>query len=174
MIDIYVFITVPESPKWLYGAEKYSESRNVLKEIGEFNGLQDGDIQDQILNAKFDKEAILEIEKSVKSTKTIAVNEMSSYTYYKNLVVLSILWSATVFSSYMISFMTKNFEGVIYVNYYIDGITGLLGTFIAQPLYSCLKIRWSFVFGLAFTLVFSFLLLCYQEEYFSSTFTESW
>ena len=70
--------------------------------------------------------------------------------------------------------MTKNFEGSIYLNYYIDGATGLIGMLIAQPLYSCFKIRWSFVFGLSFTIIFSFLLMGYQEEYFDSSFTESW
>ena len=38
-----------------------------------FNGLEDH----QIIYAKFDKEVLIEIEKSVKSTKTIAINEIS-------------------------------------------------------------------------------------------------
>lgn len=87
---------------------------------------------------------------------------MSEYQYFKNIVVLSVLWSATVFSSYLISFMTKNFEGNIYTNYYMDGIAGIVGTIIAQPLYNWIKIRWTFVIALIFTILFVTLLMLFQ------------
>ena len=80
-------------------------------------------------------------------------------TYVKNVLVLTVLWTTGSFSMYTLNYMNKSFEGNIFVNYYLDGVAGILGTLTAAPLYSMLKIRWCFITSISFTLVFLILFL---------------
>ena len=66
--------------------------------------------------------------------------------------------------------MTKYYEGSLYLNYYLDGTAGLVGVFIAQPLYHCLKIRWSYFTSILLTIFFVFWLFLFQERYVSARF----
>jgi len=74
---------------------------------------------------------------------------MSTGTYAKNMVVQAILWSVISFTYYVLSFMTKYYEGGIYLNYYLDGFSGLIGVLLALPFYRWLKMRLSFIIALS-------------------------
>ena len=69
--------------------------------------------------------------------------------------------------------MTKYYEGSFYLNYYLDGLAGIIGVFIAQPIYTWLKVRLSFIISLSFTLVFVLLLFLFQEHHLPSKWIES-
>lgn len=86
---------------------------------------------------------------------------MPTPTYIKNLVVQAILWSVVSFTYFVLSFMTKYYEGGIYLNYYLDGSSGLIGVLLALPFYRWLKMRYSFIIafstiltGLVFVMLF--------------------
>jgi len=65
------------------------------------------------------------------------------------MVVQAILWSVISFTYYVLSFMTKYYEGGIYLNYYLDGFSGLIGVLLALPFYRWLKMRLSFIIALS-------------------------
>ena len=53
------------------------------------------------------------------------------------------------FTYYVLSFMTKYYEGGIYLNYYLDGSSGLIGVLFGLPFYRWLKMRMSFIIALS-------------------------
>lgn len=70
------------------------------------------------------------------------------------------IWTAASFSLYILKYYTKYLEGGIFVNQYLDGMAGLVGYFIANPLYPVLRTQLSFVLGFSVMLVGSILVLC--------------
>ena len=56
---------------------------------------------------------------------------MPERTYYKNLVINSLMWTAASFSFYTVQYMTKYFEGSLFLNYYLDAAATAIGIFIA-------------------------------------------
>jgi len=75
------------------------------------------------------------------------------------------MWTASSFSFYLLLFMTKYFEGSIYLNYYLDGISGIIGTSLAAALYPCVRMRTSYFIFISFTLLNAIALLVYWENY---------
>lgn len=63
--------------------------------------------------------------------------------------------------------MNKYYEGSIYTNYYLDGIAGILGSFLSLPLYKYARIRYSIVTSTALTLLGAIFLLLFQQGYIS-------
>lgn len=114
-----------------------------------------------ISRLKYDAEDQDDVENKSLNSGTVIHYEMPNKTYYLNLVVQCIMWSAASFSFYLVQFMTKYYEGGLYLNYYLDGGAGLVGMLIAQPLYNLVKIRWSFLISLFFTLLFITLLFIF-------------
>ena len=70
----------------------------------------------------------------------------------------------------MLQLMIKYFEGSIFVNYYLDGAAGIIGSIISTSTYSCFGIRYSFVFSVAVTLLGAIGLLLFQQGYLSPHF----
>lgn len=68
--------------------------------------------------------------------------------------------------------MTKDFEGNLFINYYLDGTAGVVGLLIAQPLYDWLQMRVAFVVSTTLTLLFGTLLLIFEEGYVTSSWIE--
>ena len=92
---------------------------------------------------------------------------MTDSTYYLNLVIVALMWTAASFSYYVVQYMTKYFEGNLFTNYYLDSAAGIVGTVIAQPLYRCLKIKYSFLLSLSLTIFFLIFLFLFQENHIS-------
>ena len=80
---------------------------------------------------------------------------------------MTIMWTASSFSFYLLLFMTKYFEGSIFINYYLDGISGIVGTSAAAAVYLCFRMRTSFFISISFTLLNAIALLVYWENYAS-------
>ena len=90
---------------------------------------------------------------------------METGTYVKNMFVQAILWSAISFTYYVLSFMTKYYEGGIYLNYYLDGTSGLIGVVGALPVYRWLKMRLSFLIALGFIFFGLIFVMLFQQNY---------
>lgn len=71
--------------------------------------------------------------------------------------------TAVLFSLTMLLFIIKRLEGNIFLNFYLDGAAGIIGTFIGQPIYRCLKIRYSMMLGFFFVVLFSVVLLLFHD-----------
>jgi len=63
------------------------------------------------------------------------------------------MWTAASFNSYTLLYSNKYLEGDIYLNYYFDGLAGIIAYLIAAPLYQYCKIRNSFITSYIITLL---------------------
>lgn len=88
---------------------------------------------------------------------------MGPMTYYKHLVILSLLWTNTIFSYNVLKFMTSKLEGNIFINFYLDGLSGLIGYSIAKPIYKFLRLRWTIFISVSISMFFMIWLLVFQE-----------
>ena len=75
---------------------------------------------------------------------------------------MTIFWTVSSFSFYLLLFMNKYYEGSIYVNFYLDGIAGIVGSTLSLLSYGFLKVQWSYVISLSLTLILVILVLIYQ------------
>jgi hypothetical protein len=82
-----------------------------------------------VLNKKFYKEEEA-LDAMSRSNRTLH-DDMPSSKYILNVVVMSIMWTTSAFSFYLLNFMNKHYEGNIYLNYYLDGASGIIGCLIA-------------------------------------------
>lgn len=98
---------------------------------------------------------------------------MSNGKYYLNMCVMAVMWTSVDFTTTCFSFMNKYIEGSIFVNFYFEGAAGIIGTLVAQPLFSWLKIRYTFVVAYSISLLFLTLLLLFQQEYVPATWLKS-
>ena len=71
------------------------------------------------------------------------------------------MWTVTSFSFYLLVFMNKYYEGSIYVNFYLDGASGIVGNCLSAIVYTPLRMRWSFIISTSITLFGLFFLLIY-------------
>ena len=103
-----------------------------------------------------------EIEE-IKSQISRKRSKISNGRYYLHLVVFSLLWTASSFPFYVLQFMNKYYEGSIYVNFYLDGTAGILGSGLALLSYNFLKMRWAFLISTITTIIGIIFLLCLQQ-----------
>lgn len=92
--------------------------------------------------------------------------------YYINLIAISIILTAVLFSLTMLMFLIKRLEGNIFLNFYLDGAAGIVGTLIGQPIYGCLKIRYSLLLSLAIVVIASVFLYLFHDGYYSAEWSE--
>ena len=165
---IFFFYT-SESPKWLYNQERFKESKEIIKEVAEFNGVQDEFIKENILDIQYDKEVALEqIKEDDGKSIESKIGIMNQSQYYKNLVLLTITWSVSGMGYFLCLFLTKQFEGNIFVNFYLDGLAGIIGLLLGLPIYYYCKIRWTFILGFGLCLLFSIFLLLFEQGYINA------
>jgi VIT1/CCC1 family predicted Fe2+/Mn2+ transporter len=116
-----------------------------------------------------DAKSIMELQSVITGRR----ETMSDNQYIINVVIMSIFWTVSSFSFYLLLFMTKYYEGSIYINFYLDGIAGLLGSTLSLISYNFLKTRWSYAISLSLTLIFVILVMIYQQDFASPHFVES-
>lgn len=73
--------------------------------------------------------------------------------YNKNVVVLTILWSTISFIFYTLVFLNKYLEGSMYLNFYLEGIAGVVGSLISLALYKPIKMFWAFLISIILTFI---------------------
>ena len=71
--------------------------------------------------------------------------------YVKNIVVLTILWSTISFIFYTLVFLNKYLEGSMYLNFYLEGIAGVVGSLMSLFLYKPVKMFWAFQISVTLT-----------------------
>lgn len=113
-------------------------------------------------------EGVLEEEQAEVEMELIREGKMSDKTYYRNIVVQSILWTQASFTFYCLNFMNKYMEGSIFTNYYLEGLAGLIAASLSLPVYKYFRIKWSLLSSYASLLVCFTLLFLFQQQWVSS------
>lgn len=132
--------------------------------MAKYNAVDDDKIESEIVGCKFVDEDADE-DPDNKSVATSLSQKMETGTYIKNLIVNTILWSTLSFTFYVLSFMTKYYEGGLYLNYYLDASANLIGALIALPLYTWLRMRYAFLITIGLTFTGVVFIMCFQEGY---------
>lgn len=83
------------------------------------------------------------------------------------------MWSVSGFGYFVVLFLTKEFEGNIFLNFYLDGLAGVVGLLIGLPIYRYCKIRATFILGFSLAWVWLLLLLLFEQEYASTSWIHS-
>ncbi len=74
---------------------------------------------------------------------------------------MTIFWTSTSFSFYLLMFMNKYFEGSIYLNFYLEGISGILGSVFSEITYSNFHMRYAFIISTGLTLLGAIFILVF-------------
>jgi hypothetical protein len=172
----YYWIFIPESPKWQYTWKIFDKARKTLVSVAKFNSNPDRTVR-RLENSKFDIEVLEEKQNQmmaddesitvkedvmeIKSQISLRLSLISKKQYAWNVVILSIMWTASSFSFYLLMFMNKYYEGSLYVNYYLDGVAGILGSVLSSAVYGPIKMRWSFIVSISITLIGAICLLIF-------------
>ena len=69
--------------------------------------------------------------------------------------------------------MNKYLSGGIYINYYFDGISGIIAYSIGAPLYQYLKIRNAFLISNYITLIGAVFIIMFESDIISPYFIDS-
>ena len=72
--------------------------------------------------------------------------------YTSNLIKMAILWGITSFTSYLLLFLNKYFEGTIYQNNYLECASGIVATYFGSNFYAIYGKKG--MFAIAYSLVF--------------------
>ena len=73
------------------------------------------------------------------------------------------MWTVGSFSHYTLMFMNKYYEGSIYLNFYLDGASGITGNVLSVLIYGPLRMRWSFLISFSITIIGIVFLLLFQQ-----------
>jgi hypothetical protein len=76
---------------------------------------------------------------------------------------MTIMWTVGSFSHYTLMFMNKYYEGSIYLNFYLDGASGITGNVLSVLIYGPLRMRWSFIISFSITIIGIIFLLLFQQ-----------
>jgi len=87
---------------------------------------------------------------------------------------MTIMWTAASFCTYVLVYLNKYLSGSVYVNYYFDGLSGIISYTIGAPLYRYCKIRNSFIFSYIVTLVGLLGLFAFQSKLLPADSIEDW
>lgn len=71
--------------------------------------------------------------------------------YLRNMIIMTVMWSASSFSNYLLNFMNKYLEGTIFQNNYYEGLAGIVAACVGAQIYGRFGKRYAFnfAFGLA-------------------------
>lgn len=142
--------------------------------MAKFNGVEDAFINEHIVDAKFDKEVALEqINDDEGKSMESKIGMMNQSVYIKNLVILTVMWSVSGFGYFVVLFLTKQFEGNIFLNFYLDGLAGIIGLLIGLPIYRCCKIRATFILAFSFAWLWLLFLFLFEQGYASTAWIHS-
>ena len=77
------------------------------------------------------------------------------------------MWSAASFGCYILIFLNKYLPGSIFINYYIEGICGVIGWTIGKFLYGKCRIKISFIVSYFVTIFGVFGIFLFESEIIS-------
>lgn len=111
-----------------------------------------------MMENKANKSDMDEVRSEISKRRSLISNRQ----YIINVIIVTIQWTVASFSFYLLMFMNKYYEGSIFINYYLDGIAGVIGTIIAKILIGCWRMKISFIISLSITLFGAIFLLLFQ------------
>lgn len=123
-----------ESPKFLYINGRFEEARKSLMFIAWFNGLSKTEIENRFAFV-FDQEVATRLPATEDEGQLLGVsgraselasNEMSDTQFYKNMAKMTVMWTSSSFSCYLLNYMNKYLEGSIFQNHNNECIAGLI------------------------------------------------
>jgi hypothetical protein len=82
------------------------------------------------------------------------------------------MWTVGTFTLYVLQYMNKYLSGTIFINYYLDGVAGILAGCISQSVYNCLKMKWSYALSFIITLFGSIGILLFEAGAISPYFID--
>ena len=98
---------------------------------------------------------------------------MTKVRYRLNILQMTIMWTTSSFSYYLLNFLNKYFEGSIYINYYLEGTAGIVGSVFGMLCYKYLRMQWSFIISLVIALFFAIWTMVFQEGWVSCHWVDS-
>ena len=98
---------------------------------------------------------------------------MAEERYCVNLIRMSIMWTASAFTITLLQFMNKYLSGTVFLNYYVEGTAAFIAILLGEPLYNCIKTKWSFILSFIITLLGSFGIFLFESGYISPYFIDS-
>jgi hypothetical protein len=84
------------------------------------------------------------------------------------------MWSVGIYNTYMMLMLNKYLEGSIYINFYSDGLAGIIGSALADFTYTRMRVKNGFIFAHTITLVGALLIWAFEGGFLSANFVEYW
>ena len=158
----------PESPRFLYSKEKFNESRNGLQKLANMNS-----------NPKFDKNFKYNTEKEFDDLtsqgrdaktehKLEAGNEygITNREYYKNLVLMSLLFTSFSFSFWLTDFQAEYLGTDMFIIFYANGIVCIITGPINFYLFNKLGLKMLLICTQCISITMSLFIILVQVKAF--------
>ena len=87
--------------------------------------------------------------------------------YVPMVVKLSVQWTTSSFGNYLLLYLNKYLSGTIYINYYYDGLSGIIGFFIGKFLYSNCRLKISFIVSYIISIIGGLGIFLFEAEIIS-------
>ena len=92
--------------------------------------------------------------------------------YTTNLIRMSIMWTVASFCLYLLQYMNKCLSGTIFINYYLDGVAGVIAVIFGEAIFNYLRTKWSYVLSFIITLLGSIGILIFESGLVSPYFID--
>jgi hypothetical protein len=186
----FLVIFFPESPKFLYSKGRFNEARASLRQLARFNGVNSADEFEFIFDSEIRNKDPLNYSRNYEIPLSNPSNEQNSLdfdadrvetndtlietddesdlkkyqeeNYKSNLVKMTIMWSATSFSNYLLNFLNKYLEGSIFDNNYYEGLANILSIVLGASIYANFGKRNSFIISFALCILGGVLIFCLE------------
>jgi hypothetical protein len=80
---------------------------------------------------------------------------------------MTVMWTAANFSGVLLQYMSKYLSGTIFINFYIEGIAGIVGFLIGKLLNYLWKTKISFIISYVVTIFGAFGIFLFENEVIS-------
>ena len=109
----------------------------------------------------------------IEHSRHVNEEQIAEQRYVPNLIRMSIMWTAASFCLYLLQYLNKYLSGTIFINYYLDGVAGVISAVSGQFIYNCLKKKWSYFLSFVLTLLGSLGIFLFESGYISPYFIDS-
>lgn len=98
------------------------------------------------------------------------VTENAEKKYIISVVRMAVMWTAASFSLYLLQYLNKYLAGSIFINYYLEGLAGLVALLVSYPIYRNCKTLITFALSYSVTITGATFILLFEagviEPYF--------
>lgn len=136
---LFTIVCFVESPKFLYNKKRYAEAKKSLSWVAYYNGVSSYDTnfvfdqEQEERGGAVDVEVLTTTLDENETTHEMSPQELEmNRNYFRNMIVMTIFWSAASFSTFLLNFMNKYLEGSIFQNNYAEGFAGVISVAIGS------------------------------------------